>query len=80
MLDANHGSVRQASFHPSFGQAFNKEFRGKAVIAVAFLLRATRRGFDIKSNRRRSACIRIASPCFSDLRASFTLPTPRSQP
>jgi hypothetical protein len=76
MSNANHRSVCQTSFHHSFGQGFKKKFCGKAVIADAFLLRATRRGFDIKSNRRRSVCIRIASPCFSDLRASFALPTP----
>jgi hypothetical protein len=43
------------------GKVLKKKFRGKAVIADAFPLRATRRGFDIKSNRRRNLCIRIAS-------------------
>jgi hypothetical protein len=62
MSNANHGYVCQTSFHQSFGQGFKMKFRGKAVIADAFLLRATRRGFDIKSNRRRSLCIPITSP------------------
>jgi hypothetical protein len=62
MSNANHGSVCQTSFHQSFGQGFKKKIRGKAVIADAFLLHATGRGFDIKSNRRRTLCIRIASP------------------
>jgi len=44
------------------------------VIADAFPLCATRRGFDIKSNHRRSVCFRINSQCSSDLHASFDCP------
>jgi hypothetical protein len=44
------------------------------VITDTFLLCATRRGFDIKSKRRRSVCLRITSACPSDLHAPFDCP------
>jgi len=62
MSNAKHGSGCQTSFHQSFRQGFKGKFRGQAAIAEAFPLRAARRGFDSKSNCRRSLCIRITSP------------------
>jgi len=72
--NAKRESGCQFYFQQSFQQRFKRTFRFKAVIADAFPLCAMRRGFDIKSNRRRSVCLRITSACPSDLHAPFDCP------
>jgi hypothetical protein len=54
MSDAKRGGDRQISFYQPAGKVLTMRLAAKEVLIETLLLRAGRRDFDIKSNRRRT--------------------------